>query len=651
MGMQKSLLLRGKPENFMHPNKQKSKSVLIPTRAIQSVVDVAICVLSLAAAYLIRFEFSIPSVFVRQILLLAPIIALTRILANQLTGVYRIVWRYVGVREAFVFARATVIVSCVLLALRLLAPTNLAVLKVPLSVIILEGLFVFLGLAASRLLRRILHESSKRGPGASAENLTLLIGAGRNGLAIAKESLQHRESLEIRVVGFLDDDLTKARMALHGLRVLGTLDDIEAVVKRTATTQVIITSSAVPSEAIVGLIEKCRPLDIRVRTVPGLLEQIGTSLNAQSLREVRIEDLLSRDPVPPSLSMDDLRKLYSGKKIMVTGAGGSIGSELCRQLVALQPSKLLLLERDENNLFFVHREVQNSPIQVPCSPILADICDRKNLERIFREHKPEVIFHAAAFKHVPMMERFPTGSASNNVFGTKVLGELADEHNVESFVMISTDKAVNPKSVMGATKRLAEIVIQRLAKKSATRFSCVRFGNVLGSRGSVIPLFREQIKMGGPVTVTHPEATRYFMTIPEASNLVIQAGTLGESGEIYLLDMGEPTKIMDLARQMIYLSGVSEDQVPIKIVGSRPGEKLFEELKTDREGMTNTKLRKISKIAPEVFEDMQVDAILQRLDFAIRAGDHLGVRAALEDLGIGFTKKPRSMSTGSQPVV
>ncbi len=617
----------------------------LPLRYVQLAIDLLICLLSLAIAYLIRFDASIPAEYAQQMVRLAPFVAVGRMIVNHFTGVYRIVWRYVGVREAILFAKSVAIVSGLLLCARLLAPNSLDHVRLPISIIILEGVFTYLGLVGSRLLRRILHESSRAVNRTDVGGTpTLLIGAGQNGLAIAKESLKHQGALGIRTIGFLDDDGAKSGMTVHGIHVLGTLSDIEDVIKRTDAKQVIITSNAVPSKAIVKLIDTCRPLDVHVRTVPGLLELLGTGLNAQSLREVRIEDLLSRDPVAPSMSLKDLGGIYRGKRIMVTGAGGSIGRELCRQLLALEPSKLQLLERDENNLFLVHAELSASNGVARCEPILADITDRKNLERVFKKYQPQVIFHAAAFKHVPMMERFPTASARNNVFGTKNLAELADEYKVESFVMISTDKAVNPTSVMGATKRLAEVVIQLLGPTSETNFSCVRFGNVLGSRGSVIPIFREQIRKGGPVTITHPEATRYFMTIPEASNLVLQAGSLGSNGQVFLLDMGEPVKIIDLARQMIHLSGASEEQVPIKIIGSRPGEKLFEELKTDREGIDATSIRKIFSVEPELFEKQQIEQILELLQFAIRAGNPAGIREALQQLGIGFRLETQYMT-------
>ncbi len=625
------------------------KALLGPkaVRVVQLAIDFVMALLCVVLAYLVRFDAVLPEAFAQQMLIMAPVIAVARLATNRIAGVYRVVWRYVGVREAILFGRAVLSLSAVLLVLRFVAPPG-SIAKLPFSIIIMEATFFYLGLAGTRLLRRILHESQKATNESSSDaTATLLIGAGQNGLAIAKESLKHRAALGIHAVGFLDDDQTKRGMEVNGLKVLGTLEDIRDVIKSTDAKQVIITSSAVPSKAILELIDVCRPMGVPVRTVPGLLELLDKGLSAKSLRDVRIEDLLSRDPVPPSMSMDDLRGVFSGKRIMVTGAGGSIGRELCRQLMALSPSKLFFLERDENNLFEVHREVEGTAGQG--ITVLADIQDRKELHKIFKEHKPQIVFHAAAYKHVPMMERFPTESAKNNVFGTKTLAELSDEHGVESFLMISTDKAVNPSSVMGATKRMAEVIIQNLAPQSKTKFSCVRFGNVLGSRGSVIPIFREQIRKGGPVTVTHPDATRYFMTIPEAANLVIQASTLGDCGEVFVLDMGQPVKIMDLARQMIHLSGANEDQVKIQIMGSRPGEKLFEELKTKDEGISDTPLRKVFRVQPEEFAQSTIDETLKRMDFAIRATDHDGIRAALADLGIGFTKQESRMVTGSHP--
>jgi FlaA1/EpsC-like NDP-sugar epimerase len=350
------------------------------------------------------------------------------------------------------------------------------------------------------------------------------------------------------------------------------------------------------------------------------------------------------------MSLEALIGVYGGKRILVTGAGGSIGSELCRQLSMMKPGKLFVLERDENGLFEIHRELKPR-LGAACVPVLADITDTKHLERIFRELQPEVVVHAAAFKHVPVMEKFPAAAVRNNVFGTRTLAELADRHGCESFLLISTDKAVRPTSVMGASKRLAEMAVQVVAQHSKTRFSCVRFGNVLGSRGSVVPIFREQIRNGGPVTVTHPEATRYFMTIPEAANLVLQAATLGQRGEVFLLDMGRPVKIIDLARQMIQLSGTTEERVPIKIVGIRAGEKLYEELQTDEETMEPTALRKISRLEPQEVGAAAMAMTLERLKFLVNAEDHEGIRDVLRGLEIGYRAQPAASATGDHPVV
>jgi FlaA1/EpsC-like NDP-sugar epimerase len=507
----------------------------------------------------------------------------------------------------------------------------------PLGIIVIEGALTFLGMTGARFVPRIVAER-RRAIGSTAGTPTLLMGAGRGGLAIVKEALRHPD-LGIRPVGFLDDDRTKAGMELHNLRVLGTRKDAERIILDTGATQLIITSAEISPKVILELMDACRPHGVTLRIVSGLYELLDKKLSAANLRELRIEDLLSRDPVPPSLSMHDLTEAFGGRRILVTGAGGSIGSELCRQLVLMNPEKLLMAERDETNLFEIDRQLNSGRLDDCCVPILVDITNQRDLERLFKEHAPQVVFHAAAYKHVPVMERFPAAAVGNNVFGTQRLVEIADQYGVEQFVMISTDKAVRPTSVMGATKRFAEMIVQDSARESKTAFSCVRFGNVLGSRGSVVGIFRGQIQSGGPVTVTHPEATRSFMTIPEAANLVIQAATLGKEGEVFLLDMGEPIKIMDLARQLIHLSGATEESVPIKIVGTRPGEKLFEELRTDAEHIEKTPLRKVFRCSLASFEPALLSSSLERLQFLVRSKDHGGIRECLRDLDIGYTPK------------
>jgi FlaA1/EpsC-like NDP-sugar epimerase len=621
----------------------------LQTRTGQVAIDAVICATALALSYVLRFEGRIPALAVDQLVRVAPVIVAVRAAAHWSNGIYRVVWRYVGIREALLFVRSVAIVSVVLLALRLLLPVQHGIWQIPISIIFLEGMLTFLGMAGSRVLRRIAHERKGK-PQIRRDDVvpTVLVCAGENGLLIAKEAQRH-PSLGIKVVGYLDDDRGKLGMEVHGSRVLGPIDDLKRVAGQTGARQVIITSNVVSAARILEINATCRAMRLDLRIVPGFFEVIERGGQTEALREVRIEDLLSRDPVSPSMSLEALVGVYGGKRILVTGAGGSIGSELCRQLSLMRPGKLFMLERDENGLFEIHRELKPRLGSVAV-PVLADITDSKHMERVFRELQPQVVVHAAAFKHVPVMETFPAAAVRNNVFGTRSLAELADRSGCESFLLISTDKAVNPTSVMGASKRLAEMVVQLVGAGSKTRFSCVRFGNVLGSRGSVVPIFREQIRNGGPVTVTHPEATRYFMTIPEASNLVLQAATLGDSGEVFLLDMGRPVRIIDLARQMIQLSGTTEERVPIKITGIRPGEKLYEELNTGEETLESTELRKISRVKPHPTDPTTLSMTLERLKFLVSSDDHGAIRELLRTLEIGYAP-PVVPATGEHPIV
>ena len=611
------------------------------SQAAVLMLDLMLVVVAGLAAYLARFEGRIPPTFFRQLAVVIPVLALVRVASNRLFGVYRMVWRYVGLGEALRFVKACAAVSALLLFGRLVLGQLNGHFIFPFSIIVMEGALSFLLMVGVRFLPRIRSERNRTRDTGMA---TLIIGAGQGGLAVVKEAARHPE-LGIRPIGFLDDDPGKAGMEIGALRVLGKVRDADRVVRQTGAERVVIASKSIPPKVVGRVIDTCNPLGVEVRIVKGtydvLDEAAGPEQQSGLVREVRIEDLLARDPVPPSLSLEDLRGHYGGKRVLVTGAGGSIGSELCRQLAAMGPARLFLAERDETNLFEIERElagVKNHGTAI--TPVLLDVMDAKALERAFKDLQPQAVFHAAAYKHVPMMERFPWEAVRNNVFATKQLAELADEHGVESFVMISTDKVINPTSVMGATKRFAEQLVQEIAPRSKTRVSCVRFGNVLGSRGSVVGIFRDQIAQGGPVTVTHPEATRYFMTIPEAANLVLQAGTIGADGEVFLLDMGEPVKIIDLARQMIRLSGFTEEQIPIKVVGTRPGEKLFEELSTTAENLAPTDLRKIFRCRPVPLDAKRLDQLVERLAFLTKARDGDGVRQVLRDLDIGYEITP-----------
>lgn len=617
--------------------------VAIGPRSSQAAIimlDIVLVVVAGLIAYVARFEGRLPATFFRQLTVVVPVLAILRIGANQLFGVYRMVWRYVGLAEALRFAQAAATVSALLLALRFTLGRVEGHFVVPFSIIVMEGALSFIGMVGARFIPRIRSERARADIGVP----TLIIGAGQGGLAVAKEATRHPE-LGIRPVGFLDDDHGKAGKEIGNLRVLGAVADVERQVRAVGAERVIISSASIPAKVVARVMDACTPLGVEVKIVRGVYEALDATAPAADgaglVREVRIEDLLARDPVPPSLSLDDLRRHYGGKRVLVTGAGGSIGSELCRQLAGMGLAKLYLCERDETNLFEIERELAGvKNLGGVVTPVLLDVMDGKALERAFKDLQPQIVFHAAAYKHVPMMERFPWEAVRNNVFATKQLAELSDEHGVESFVMISTDKVINPTSVMGATKRFAEQLVQEMAPRSKTRFSCVRFGNVLGSRGSVVGIFRDQIARGGPVTVTHPEATRYFMTIPEAANLVLQGGTIGADGEVFLLDMGEPVKIIDLARQMIRLSGFTEMQIPIRVVGTRPGEKLFEELSTTAENLSPTDVRKIFRCRPVPLDLARLNQLLERLTFLVKAKDADGIRQVLRDLDIGYEITP-----------
>jgi FlaA1/EpsC-like NDP-sugar epimerase len=393
-------------------------------------------------------------------------------------------------------------------------------------------------------------------------------------------------------VGFVDDNPAKLGERIHGVSVLGVLEQVPMLVKSLGVDEVIVAIPSAGGREMRRIVDLCSKDGVRLRMMPGLESLIEGRVEVNQLRNVAIEDLLGREPV--KLETELIAGKLNGVVVMVTGAGGSIGSEICRQVCRFGPAMLLLVEQAENALFQVHRELREAFPGIMIVPRIADICDSRRIEAIFAAHRPHVVFHAAAHKHVPMME-WNTGEAiKNNVFGTRKVADLADQYGAQSFVMISTDKAVNPTSVMGVSKRVAEIYIQALSQRSKTRFITVRFGNVLGSNGSVVPIFQEQIARGGPVTVTHPEMKRYFMTIPEASQLVLQAGAMGNGGEIYILDMGEPVKIVDLARDLITLSGLRPgEDIEIQFTGIRPGEKLFEELASDSENADKTRHPKI----------------------------------------------------------
>jgi FlaA1/EpsC-like NDP-sugar epimerase len=603
---------------------------LLLRRPMHFALDAAVLTAVFAFAYLLRFEFAVPERWAARGLVQFPAVVAIQLLALWACGVYSFIWRYVGIKEVAAFLKAALLASVPMLFARYLYPGPGDVAFIPTSVIVMDSLFSFGGVLGLRVLRRTLYESfEKRAGSASAQKKpTILIGAGRAGGLAARE-IVGRSDTDLQVCGFVDDDREKAGSVIHGVRVLGTTDDLPRLVRELGVTQVVITIARASRADFRRIIDICERIPVKARVIPGLFELLQGNVSVSRIRDVQVEDLLGRDPV--ELDHEGMQAFLTDRIVLVTGAGGSIGSELARQVARLGPRKLLLVERAEGALFDIDRDLRAAYPTVSVVPLIADVGDETRMEAIFAAHHPEVVLHAAAHKHVPMMEQNPGEAFKNNVIGTRALGRIAGRHGADAFVLVSTDKAVRPTSVMGASKRIAELVIQDLdAQFAKTRFVAVRFGNVLGSAGSVIPIFREQIMKGGPVTVTHPEMVRYFMTIPEAAQLVLQAGAMGEGGEIFILDMGEPVRIVELAKDMIRLSGLRPfEDIEIVFTGVRPGEKLYEELEAQGEDHRKTRHPKIfiGKLAP--IDDAALERFIAAAQQAAERDDGAALRRAL----------------------
>ncbi|MGI9055055.1 MAG: polysaccharide biosynthesis protein [Pyrinomonadaceae bacterium] len=600
-------------------------------RPVQFAADVAILCGAFFLAYLLRFDFQIDEYHLNNALNQLPFVVLVQFAALFLVGAYSIIWRYVSLEDIKAFLKAAFISGVILALVRLLLlPDRFIRWQVPLSVILMDAIFAFSGLLSLRVLRRFIYELSEKGKFTAGKRrikpkATLVVGAGRIGATIVKEVLGRADS-ELIVRGFVDDDRYKKGGSVGGIKVLGTTADLARLVDEFSIEQIVIAIDESSGKEIRRILNICRAIPVKAQIVPSLNEIAHGRVSVSRLRDVQIEDLLGRDPV--QLDSRNIQEFLNEKVVMITGAGGSIGSELIRQIAAFEPKLLVLIERAEYALFQIERDLVKHFPATNFIPLLADVGDEARMREILGKYKPEVIFHAAAHKHVPLMEINPVEAVKNNVFATRLVGELAGEFDTKSFVLISTDKAVNPTSVMGASKRIAEIVLQNLNNKYPTKFMAVRFGNVLGSAGSVVPIFREQILKGEPITVTDSEMTRYFMTIPEASQLVMQAGALGEGNEIFILDMGEPIKILDLAEDMIRLSGLEPyEDIDIKFIGIRKGEKLFEELEITGENLLKTKHPKIfiGKIA--TYSDEEVAGIVNNFANAVTESDEAKIRA------------------------
>jgi FlaA1/EpsC-like NDP-sugar epimerase len=609
-------------------------------RQVQLFLDLAALVGAFVLAYLLRFDFHIPPDELHRMTVQLPAVLLLQFSALALAGIYSFVWRYVGLREVPSFLRAAGISLAVLLLLRFGLPDSYHLWRVPLSVILMDAPLAFGSALSLRVLRRVLYESYEHdrldrsasrvmGKGRHKKPV-LLVGAGRGGVLAVRE-ITGRGDMDIEVVGFVDDDPLKQGTVIHGVRVLGQIREIPRLVRELEIDHVVITIAETRSQLLRRIAEICQKSGVRMRAIPGFYEILQGKVEISRLRDVALESLLGREPV--HLDQKELDRFLGGRRVLVTGAGGSIGAELARQVARFNPALLLLLDRAEGALFDADRELRQLRPDLDIVPLIADVVDSPRIRVLLTQYRPEVILHAAAHKHVPLMESNASEAIKNNVFGTRILGELAGELGVAAFVLISTDKAVRPSSVMGASKRIAELVIQDLDQRFATRFVAVRFGNVMGSAGSVIPIFREQIARGGPVTVTHPDMMRYFMTIPEAAQLVLEAGAMGDRGEIYVLDMGEPVRILDLARDLISLSGFRPyEDIDIVFTGLRPGEKLFEELSVSDESIAKTRHPKIfiGRLAP--FPPDKITDGLKRLAVFCRNGREGEVRAFLAEL-------------------
>ncbi len=599
-------------------------------RPVQFLADVTVLTVAFFLAYLpainVQLGYYPFDIALRQL----PFVIFVQFSALFLVGGYSILWRYVSIEDIKVFLKAAAISTTLLIVFRFLPFFNeFNLWQIPVSVILIDAVLAFGGMLALRVLRRFIYEigddkrvfSGRKRPKRKA---ALLVGAGRIGATIAKE-VSSRSDAELDIRGFIDDDARKKGGSVSGIKVLGGTDLLPKFVNELDIKQVVIAIDEAQGKEIRRVIEICGRIPVKTQIVPSLNEIAHGRVAVSRIRDVQIEDLLGRDPV--KLDDNNLHDFLTGKTVMVTGAGGSIGSELVRQIIKYQPSSILLVERAEFFLFQIERELRSQHTGLNFTALIADVGDAPRMREIFDRYRPDVVFHAAAHKHVPLMESNPVEAIKNNIFATKLLGEIAGEFGVKDFVLISTDKAVNPTSIMGASKRIAEIVVQGLNRKFATSYMAVRFGNVLGSAGSVVPIFREQIEKGEAITVTDPEMTRYFMTIPEASQLVLQAGALGGGGEIFILDMGRPVKILDLAKDMIKLSGLTPyEDIDIVFTGVRKGEKLFEELEIKGEDLEKTLHPQvfIGKIAP--YSDEDIADLLARFESEVRQSDEDGIR-------------------------
>ena len=598
----------------------KMKPYLYST-TMQVFLDASVFAIAWFAAYLIRFEGIPPSIYAEQCFLWLPYVVTARICLSWRSGIYQFIWRYVSLPDAVAIARSLFFGSMLLLAVRFFYPSSVVFahqVHVPVGVVVSEYLLSLTGTLGLRALRRMTHQQfQKSAPGpASMMKRVILFGAGDAGILLAREL---RKRTEVKLVGFLDDDPSKRGSVISQLKVLGDSRSLEQIVRQYAIDQVII-SIATPEKNLLNcIVSKCKAIPVPVQIIPSLQELCVRDATISRVRDVQAEDLLGRDSVQVAAHPESVRQMYAGARVLVTGAGGSIGREIVHQLLQFQPASIVILDKDENSIYELQQKLLLLGSSVAIEPRIADIRHRNSLEAIFSESKPSIVFHAAAHKHVPMMEINSCEAVLNNVAGTHTLLQVCQGYSLKRFIYISSDKAVSPTNIMGATKRIGELLVRDFARSGGVPAACVRFGNVLGSRGSVIPLFQQQIALGGPVTITHPDIVRYFMTIAEAVHLVLCAGSLASHGETFVLDMGNPRKILDLATELITISGLRPGKdIEIRITGLRPGEKMYEELVEPSEVLSPTPIEKLSVIVDSNGNHLPTEALWKLIQAALQ---------------------------------
>lgn len=610
--------------------------------------DLLLIALSLYTSFWLRFDGAIPPEFTRKFPAYLGLALIVKISFLVAFGMYKISWRFFGLVDlqklVAAVSLATLGLAAVFLGFRTRGPFS----GLPRAVMLADYVFTLGALGVLRISKRaVIEYLSKSGRMSQGRSRVLIVGAGEAGSAIGRDMLINKKS-KYFPVGYVDDNLSKMGMNIHGIKVLGTRNDIPMLLKANAVDEVLIAIPPFRSKDIRAVVEIIRNSggSAKIKILPGILDIMDGKVTLSDIKEVRVEDLLGREKV--EIDFAAIRAFLNRKRVLITGAGGSIGNELTRTVLQFEPRSTALLDIDETELFYLMNRFRGAAKEIV--PVIGDIRDRVKMEDVFAKFQPEIILHSAAYKHVPVLESYPEEAVKTNILGTKILGELALKYKAEKFVYISTDKAINPTSVMGSTKRVGEEMLRVLNRRNGTKFISVRFGNVLGSRGSVIPIFEDQIKRGGPVTVTHPDMKRYFMATSEAVLLVLEAAAIGEGGEAYILDMGEPIKILDLAREMIRLSGHEPDvDIPIIFSGIRPGEKLFEELLGAEEGSEPTEHPRIFRARnPRVEAEGETFLKVEKLiDLCCDGCDHDSIINGLAD--IVPTYKPQALGRGARP--